>query len=157
MLAVSFFALPKVGYRWNEPDLWAHLGYVLSHANIFHLLCNSLAIAILRGKLRLHIAYMIAVVCSFLPTITAQPIMGISGMVFAIVGMQWGYARRLKDMCRKVLVPTILVGLLPNMAVCIHVYCLMFGYLYGWIASKYVMNNGRRERSKGVMRGEQKT
>lgn len=137
VMAASYALLPQVGYVWNDERIVPHLLYVFCHVNIWHLLGNILVLLSLRGRLRMIPAYMIAVAASFLPTLTAAPTMGCSGWLFAIMGMGWGEAGRLRDMTTKILPLLILIGLLPNVAMMIHIYCLYGGYIYGlWLRKR---------------------
>lgn len=138
LLFVCYF-LPRYGYAdvlsgdlLCSPDgFLCHFLYPFSHANVFHLLGNVLCLWMFRCRLNIVLAYIIAVICSFIPCFTSEPTMGFSGVLFGIAGMSWGRIGRFGDMCRKCLPFLLLTFLVPHMNVFIHLYCLMFGYFVG--------------------------
>jgi len=117
---------------WDE----GHFLYVFSHANIFHLAVNLFAIALLRNKIRWLPCYVIAAICSCLPC-TSHPVVGCSGLLFAHVGYTWGRVGQSEGLVTRALLPALLLGLLPNMAMMLHIYCLIGGYLYGLLLMKW--------------------
>lgn len=130
ILTLTFFLLPAEGYVSGGFSS-ANFLYLFFHANIFHLLGNLLCLWMLRCPLHILVACIIAVAGSFLPTLTSEPTMGFSGVLFAIAGISWGRIGRFVEMCKRCL-PFILITLfLPNVNALIHVYCLFLGYLYG--------------------------
>ena len=87
VLVIYYIFFPQVGYVWDG-DLSGKLLYSFSHANIFHLLGNCFVIWIFKMPIRIE-AFVIAVLCAFLPCFATQPTMGASGVLFAHIGMCW--------------------------------------------------------------------
>lgn len=133
----------RIGY---EPggNLAGHILYMLSHANVFHLMANLFCLWLLRGKLHALQSCAISIACSYLPCLCLGPTMGMSGFLMAEIGMRWGSASKLAGMCKAVLPALLLSGLLPNVNVMIHLYCLFVGYLVAVIQKRF----GERRRDK---------
>lgn len=128
ILVSCYLALPKIGYTWNGA-LVGHLAYSFCHANVFHLLCNCLVLFMLKQSVRIEM-FVIAILCSFIPCWGDETV-GASGVIFAHIGWTWGKTGRFLEMCKKNIPFVVLFGLLPNMNMMIHFYCMMAGYLYG--------------------------
>lgn len=60
--------------------------------------------------------------------------MGFSGVLFAMVGISWGKTHRFKDMMVRNKWILIIPAFIPHINFLIHIYCLLFGYLYGYSA-----------------------
>ena len=138
-LILSFFLLPKYAFT-PVSTLEEHLLFSFSHANIFHLAANILCMWMIKLRLRLPLTLAISFVCSYLPQWSiwgAEPILGFSGVLFAAVGVEWGRARQFRRMLRYVLIPTIVFGLFPHIALTFHIYTLLLGYAAGFIISHY--------------------
>lgn len=148
-LVGSYFILPKYGFTSFGGSIEGHLLYPLSHANIWHLLANVLCLWMLRCPLHIFITYLIAVLCSFLPSFCLidsimqggfyslqQPTYGFSGVLFAMVGISWGKIHRFKDMILRNKWVLIIPAFIPHINFLIHIYCLMAGYLYGRYATR---------------------
>jgi membrane associated rhomboid family serine protease len=148
LLVGSYFFLPKYGFTaFNGSvcgyDIATHFLYPFSHANIWHLAANILCLWMLRCPIHLLATYTIAVLCSFLPsfslydfivgqgTALSEPTYGFSGILFAMVGISWGRIHRFRDMIRRNKWYLIIPAFLPHVNFLIHIYCLLFGYLYG--------------------------
>ena len=150
VLTAWWLLLPVVGYETNDygsANVGRHLAYMLSHANIWHLLGNLFVLWIMSNRLYLLPSVLIAFLCSFIPVFGIWPIgmtVGFSGVLFAIVGIKWGrYCRNLVDAGRwferealwefsiKAL-PFALIGIvIPHINWCIHLYCMLAGFVYG--------------------------
>ena len=148
LVAVFVFA-PAVGYTNGDierPHL--HIAYMFCHANIWHLAGNLFVLWILRGKLHLAAAMMIAYVFSLLPSWSlwgeVGVTMGFSGVLFAICGIKWGIYCRYASAMGKLFgrtafrefamkgLPFALIGILiPHINWCIHLYCMLAGFVYG--------------------------
>lgn len=149
VLVVVFVVAPAVGYTNGDierPHL--HIAYMFCHANIWHLAGNLFVLWILRGKLHLAASMMIAYVFSLIPSWSlwgeVGVTMGFSGVLFAICGIKWGiYCRyasamgklfgrtALREFAMKGL-PFALIGILiPHINWCIHLYCMLAGFVYG--------------------------
>ena len=150
VLVAWWLFMPVIGYEANDfanADTGRHLAYMLSHANIWHLLGNLFVLWIMRNKLYLLPSLMIAFLCSFIPVFGIWPIgmtVGFSGVLFAIAGIKWGvYCRSfvlagrwfereaLREFSVKAL-PFALIGIvIPHINWCIHFYCMLAGFVYG--------------------------
>ncbi len=148
LVAVFVFA-PAVGYTNGDierPHL--HIAYMFCHANIWHLAGNLFVLWILRGKLHLAASMMIAYVFSLLPSWSlwgeVGVTMGFSGVLFAICGIKWGIYCRYASAMGKLFgrtafrefamkgLPFALIGILiPHINWCIHLYCMLAGFVYG--------------------------
>ena len=148
LVAVFVFA-PAVGYTNGDierPHL--HIAYMFCHANIWHLAGNIFVLWILRGKLHLAASMMIAYVFSLLPSWSlwgeVGVTMGFSGVLFAICGIKWGIYCRYASAMGKLFgrtafrefamkgLPFALIGILiPHINWCIHLYCMLAGFVYG--------------------------
>ena len=121
-----------------------HLTYWLCHANVWHLACNVFVLWMLRGpRLYMALAVALAVACSYLPAWNAWGgtgvTVGFSGVLFAIIGVEWGVACRRGGVRRRnraiyrtfVLkaVPLAAVGMvIPHVNGCLHLWCLLTGF-----------------------------
>ena len=134
VLVVSFCFGYKVGYSScgtaAYTTFWGHLVYSFCHVNVWHLLANIVCLWMLRCRLELLCAWLIAVACSFLPCFVGEPTMGFSGMLFAIVGMSWGRVRRFREMLKKNILFLFIPLLIPHVNGLLHVYCMIGGYLF---------------------------
>ena len=138
LLVGSYFFLPKYD---------SHLLYPFSHANVFHLMANILCLWMLRCKMHLPETYLIAVLCSLLPSFSLydgiagggftseEPTYGFSGILFAMVGISWGKIHRFRDMIQRNKWFLVIPAFIPHINFLIHIYCLLLGYLYGFLLS----------------------
>ena len=159
VLVGSYFFLPKYGFTSFDGNAFDgfpvdNFLYPLSHANIWHLLANILCLWMLRCKMHIVATYLIAVVCSFLPSFSiydcvmqggfsalSEPTYGFSGILFAMVGVSWGKIHRLRDMIVRNKWYLIIPAFLPHVNFLIHIYCLFAGYLYGTLCVKKSENS----------------
>ncbi len=152
LLVGSYFILPKYGFTFHGP--WVnHFLYPFSHVNIWHLAVNILCLWMLRCPLHLIASYVIAVLCSFLPSFSlfdyfvdgrcaiCEPTYGFSGVLFAIVGVSWGRVNRFRDMIWKNKWFLFIPAFLPHVNFLIHIYCLLAGFLYGYLCDKKSENS----------------
>lgn len=149
VMVLWFLLMPVTGYTasLSLSEIPTHLIYMISHANVWHLAGNLFVLWILKRRLYLLPAAVIGFVCSFLPSFGLWPVgmtVGFSGVLFAIVGIKWGvYCRSFsyagwlferasyEEFCMKVL-PFALIGIvIPHVNWCLHLYCLMTGFLFG--------------------------
>lgn len=137
VLVLSYFFLPKYGYVGvlgnSTEELANHILYPISHANVFHLTANILFIWMVRCDMRLLETITIAILCSFIPTLTTEPTMGFSGVLFAMVGITWGRVSKFKEMFLKNKWIFLIMLLVPHVNFLIHLYCLLAGYAYGML------------------------
>lgn len=153
VMTLCWMLMPECGYsEWH--DVSGHLLYVFSHANVWHLMCNLLCLMMIRGRMYAWESYCIAVVCSWLPLLPGVfwneggMTMGMSGWLFAAVGMKWGvywrheeercpydplYGKRqpLKEFCIKVLPVAVMGAFVPKMNWSLHLYCVVAGLVVG--------------------------
>lgn len=135
--------------------IWGHLLWPLSHANVWHLAGNLWVLWWLKGRLCLREAFVMAVVCSFLPELPGvweiiRPeadasgtvaTCGFSGVLCAMIGVKWGRwirsrgtASAYREFAKRVL-PFVAVGFfIPHVNWSIHLYCLLAGVVYGMVA-----------------------
>lgn len=130
VLVLTFVFLPKYGYL-GYGDIWNHLLYPFSHANIFHLLANILCFWMIRCKTYLLLCFIVSFLCSFLPSLSCEPTMGFSGILFAIVGMSWGRSGRFLEMLKRNMWFLIIPMFIPHVNGLLHVYCMLAGYILG--------------------------
>lgn len=140
LVVVSFLLLPKVGFlpigaEGFEP--LRNIIFPLSHANIFHLLCNILCLWQMR-KINAYIApaFIIQLICSLLPELL-HDIMGMSGFLFAIIGLKCG-VKGIGVKMVKAFLPFFVVSLfIPNVAFLYHLYCISVAYAIGSLYDLY--------------------
>lgn len=147
IMVIWWLFLPMTGYCQGDMDnLWPHAAYIFSHANFWHLAGNLFVLWIMRGRLYLLQSLLIAFVASFIPAFSIYGdlgmTLGFSGVLFAMGGIKWGvyctkrYGRyfstsAMYDFGRKAL-PFALIGIvIPHLNWCLHLYALVFGYIYG--------------------------
>lgn len=150
VLVAWWLFLPVIGYEVNDfkdADVGRHLVYMLSHANVWHLAGNLFVLWIMRNKLYLIPSIIIAFLCSLLPAIGFYPLgmtVGFSGVLFAIAGIKWGVFCRhayeeskekgkdaASDFICKALPFALAGSFIPHLNWCIHLYCLLAGFVYG--------------------------
>jgi len=128
VIVLWYVFLPKHGY---PGDLSGHFVYVFSHANIFHLLANLLCFWLIPCRLFLLSSYLIGVLCSFLPCFCSEETVGMSGVLFAIVGISWGRIGKFRDMVWRNKWFLVIPLFLPHVNGLLHIYCMLVGYLFG--------------------------
>lgn len=144
-----------VGYRedcgsaavyWTVAE---HALAMVSHAGFWHLAGNLFVLWILRGRLYLLPSLMTALAMSFVPVFgIIWPMdgvtMGFSGVLFAVIGIKWGvycqsfapagayFVRTaIAEFCLKALPFALAGAVLPHVNWCLHLYCLLAGFVYG--------------------------
>ncbi len=154
VLVAWWIAMPQVGYvsPAGEPpvtvgvEVLMHAVYMLCHGNVWHLCGNLFAWWLMGGRLWLKEGVLTAFVMSWLPVWylwgDGGMTLGFSGVLFAIMGMKWGSAvvrqqtgRRRKlflGFCWKALLFALVGAVIPHVNWCLHLYCLMGGFAYGW-------------------------
>jgi len=151
VLVVFWLFLPTTGYTSADMDsVRPHLLYMWSHANVWHLAGNLLCLWLMKRRLYLLPSVVIAFLASYIPAFSIYGDLGMtigfSGVLFAIAGIKWGLYigewRRLgaTPMVRKyvrrflmVILPFAVLGILiPHVNWCLHTYCLLAGFAYGW-------------------------
>lgn len=121
----------------------ARLCYPFVHANIFHALANCwclLSLAFIYNVTRKQLlpAYIIAIT---FPTafITGIPIVGMSGMCFALFGMMALRVRRKLYFQFWVLLFLAVGFLFPGAAVWLHLWCYVLGFVFGLLTTPLSM------------------
>lgn len=125
------------------------------HANIFHLMANVYCLWLIRYPLRIYATIPIAMVSLTMPQLflyEREPIMGFSGVLFAIFGWAWGNTierERLipltKRMTKVCLPPIIICGLFPHVSMTIHIYCLYIAFVVAVTTKKLLLwQKGKR-------------
>ena len=150
VLVAWWLFLPAVGYENGDTEnIPAHLFYMLSHANIWHLAANLFFLwFFLRGRLYLIPSMLIGFLVSLLPGFSIYGevglTMGFSGVLFAIAGIKWGVYCRYASSMGKLFestalhdfflkaIPFALIGILiPHINWTIHLYAMLAGFVYG--------------------------
>ena len=164
VLVLCWALLPMVGYGGPPQcdgiaeQVGRHFAYMWCHGSVWHLVGNVFVVWVLRRPLYLIPAVVIGFLCSWIPAVpglwemiaaadaagtVAEPVMtvGFSGVLFAIVGVKWGYCRydiaTYRTFVLKV-VPIALLGFfIPHLNWSLHLYCLIAGLGYGLTATMW--------------------
>lgn len=154
VLAGCWLAGVQVGYCDDGGTIWEHILYIVSHGSMLHLAGNLFVLWVLRGRLWLWQAVMVAVVMSFVPSLpgvwdafcpdgksSGTVTMGFSGVLFAIIGAKWGEAVQRSSGERRAaawrafvtkVMPFVLAGaFIPHVNWSLHACCLGGGLLTG--------------------------
>lgn len=151
IMVVSSLSFPKVGFlpaRREGFTLLSHIVFPLCHANVFHLACNLLCLYQLRQPYYLIPSIIISFACSFLPCpvlvlnsyaveFSYLPIMGFSGILFAIIGIKWGRIGDLKRMFSRLWPFLLVTAFIPNVAFLFHLYCIIYGFTFGYMITLF--------------------
>jgi membrane associated rhomboid family serine protease len=124
--------------------VWKCLTYHFFHANIFHCLCNvwcllSLVFAYPVKGWQMAAAFIIASLYPFLPSLNSQlstlPTVGLSGVCFALLGMQAFVVGRKLFFFSWVIAFIAFGFLFPNNNALLHLYCYIAGLTVGFLNS----------------------
>lgn len=135
IICIALYFLPHVEV-WNNAPIENHIFYMFSHANIFHLIANT--IVVLSLKKICPLSFLIAFIASFLPF--NGMILGLSGVIFSQIGIDMGKKFNMIELYHNIIIACVF-GMLPNMAILIHIYCLIIGFLIGniiWMVNVYI-------------------
>ena len=143
VLVVSYFTMPQFAFPGG--GILGHVLYPLSHANLWHLAANIVCLWMIPCGLHLLSAYLVAVLCSFLPCFLFESTCGFSGVLFAIVGMSWGRVRRFKDMLWKNKWWLVIPIFIPHVNALLHIWCLFGGFLVGYIWRDNLLPKGTKD------------
>lgn len=132
-----FIARPDNAGFFPGSSFVSHLTYSFCHANIFHLAANLVVLWSLRNRICLCASLFAAVLASFLPTYVSQPTVGLSGVIFAAIGIMWGKTGRFWDSCCVVMPFIVLTMLMPGVNGILHLWTYMIGFIIGRIVTKY--------------------
>ena len=149
ILVAWYIWMPQVGFTAGMEGR-AHITYLLCHANIWHLAGNVFVLWMMRGKLHLLPAILVAILSTFLPVFGSVwdgllfdgQTMGFSGVLFAIAGVQWGRLEWSKNtehdrfivrwsFFSKAVPWAFVFVLIPHINWSLHLYCMILGYIYG--------------------------
>lgn len=126
---------------YQDCATWKCLVYHFFHANIFHCLCNvwcllSLVFAYPVKRWQMAAAFIIASLYPFLPSpLSPLPTVGLSGVCFALMGMQAFVVGR-KLLFFSWVIAFIAFGFLfPNNNAILHLYCYIAGLTVGFLNS----------------------
>ena len=67
-----------------------------------------------------------------------QPTVGLSGVIFAAIGIIWGKTGRFWDSCQMVMPFIVLTMLMPGVNGILHFYAYIIGFIIGRIVTKYL-------------------
>ena len=132
-----FIASPDNAGFFHGSSFVSHLTYSFCHANIFHLAANLVVLWSLRNRICLCASLFAAVLASFLPTYVPQPTVGLSGVIFAAIGIMWGKTGRFWDSCCVVMPFIVLTMLIPGVNGILHLWAYIIGLIIGRIVTKY--------------------
>ena len=134
IFVVSFLTVPRVGFLPLGTvgfDILNNIMFPLCHANVFHLVCNLLCVWLTRPSYHILSGILISFFASLLPEMTTDPIMGMSGILFAVIGVKYGKMGLLTLLAKRTWAFFVITALLPNVACIYHLYCIIIGYLWG--------------------------
>lgn len=149
ILILAFFHL-HVGVN-AESGVYERIFFAFSHVNIFHLLCNIIALWTIKGRLHILPAFIISFLSTYLPFLYVgyETTYGFSAVLFATVGIKWGIyfqsqfnipiicldvpllERNIRRFFIYTVTPLIITMFIPNINWCIHIYALIMGLSYG--------------------------
>lgn len=136
LFVVSNLCVHKVGFLpWGveDFDIMRNILFPLSHANWFHLACNLWCVWLLRPPYYIVSAVIISFLCSLLPEpFIHEPIMGMSGIIFAVVGTKYGFIGDMSKAIKSVWLFFVITAFIPNVACLYHFYCFSAGFMWGW-------------------------
>jgi len=106
---------------------------MLCHANIFHMAVNVSCLYILHVRTRhLITGLILAYLMTYFPSLTSEPTMGMSGAVFAMLGLIWGESTEtFRATVRKLWTLIVIPFLIPNVNASLHLWCFLSGYAAG--------------------------
>lgn len=115
----------------HDSSVTTHLLYSFAHVNIWHLACNLMVLWMIKNKMAVAPAFIIAVIASYLPMYGSSPTVGMSGMLFAMFGIMWGKINKRKEALRAGLPTIIITMLIPGVNGLLHLYCYLLGIAWG--------------------------
>lgn len=137
---LAFFDAPSACMLQPGCGITGRLCYHFFHANVFHAICNIwclLALAFYYDieDWELLLAFLIA---ATVPSVamSSQPIVGASGVCFALMGIVFHKVAR-KKYYLSWIVPIVAVGfIIPGMAAALHLYCFAVGIAVALVYSR---------------------
>lgn len=145
-LAITAACVVGMAFHFAFPDRYAagHLLFHFSHANVFHLLANLMCLWMMRFPIKWGWAFGFASLASLVPSPTwswgsmsfeMMPTCGLSGMLFAAIAIAFAEKSRFREMCKFVVIPILVTGLMPNVNMLYHLWAVMVAY-WGWKLKK---------------------
>lgn len=127
LLVLYFASEPTPVYKGCE--FLHRITFHFYHSNIWHLLANASCIYAIR-KFRWLESFIVASICSW---VVVYPTVGVSGMVFAAIGLNLGNNGNWKGLL-KCSLSAVVFGLMPGVSMLFHLVCLVVGFLfiYSW-------------------------
>ena len=140
LLILAFFNAPQQCVLQPGCGIAGRLCYHFFHANVFHAICNIwclLALAFYYDieDWELLLAFIIA---ATVPSVamSSQPIVGASGVCFALMGIVFHKVAR-KKYYLSWIIPIVAIGfLIPGMAAALHLYCFSLGITLSLVYSR---------------------
>lgn len=128
--------------------IWEHLGWMVNHANVWHLAGNVFVLWCMKGRLHIAAGVAIAFICSWFPVLPGvwemfvdgdtSATVGFSGVLCGMIGVKWGaWIKGCNDTAayvtfgKRVLLVLLVGAFVPHINWSIHVYCVMVGLAYG--------------------------
>lgn len=134
MLTLAYIA----GLMSDKEVGWPAMTYAFRHANVFHLMCNLIAMYSIKD-FRWLPSMSIGVICYMLPRCTENTA-GFSGVICAAIGIIWGEyfatggtRRNCARFAVYTVLPLCLSLFVPQIDGLIHIYALTTGLIYGYI------------------------
>lgn len=134
IICASLLGYDGMGLTFNC-DFAHRLSYPFLHQNPFHAIVNLWVLhQCLRsypcGCLNMMVFYIVAISYNF-PS--AQPIIGLSGLVYAYMGFIAPYVEKKVKYNLTILVYISIGFVFPSMAIGVHIYCYVLGLLWGYL------------------------
>lgn len=125
LLTLFLMTEPTPVYEGCDP--LARLTFHFYHTNFWHLLANGLCLWVMK-RIRWVEAYVTAVVCS---VCIVHPTIGMSGVIFAAIGLNLGVAKGGLKRLMKTAAYAVVFGLLPGVSMGFHLMTLGMGWILG--------------------------
>lgn len=136
LLLLFVFDVPRLSLSSDSP-IWHRLVYHFFHGNVFHLLANLLALYSVSKARLSRSALLTSFVVACLVPATDNPVVGLSGFLFAVMGIVYGYHLPSPKSIQWAVVSYI-VSAVPMLfttlvAVEVHIVALTLGLFVGFV------------------------
>lgn len=123
-----------IGCPW-----WHRLTFHFFHAGLWHMLLNWWFFVTASFAVRYKVvdAFVLLLLSSLYPMPGADSIIGLSAMIYAMVGMASVYFRNSRYVIGAMLLTILLTGLIPHVALGIHLWSYLCGLGYGYLKKTY--------------------